>query len=173
LELARATNPDLVILDLILTEIGGLSICGILRHASQLPILILTAPNRELDKVEALGSGVDAYLTKPFAPVELQARLRALLRRARSPYVADEIRAGNLRLNLASRRGFLRDRELKSSPKEFALLAELKRHRDALLTRDLLLARIWGSDNLGDSPTVDVHANNLREIIEIDPAPPS
>ena len=172
LELASATKPDPVILDLTLPEIDGLAVCRSLRQISQVPILILTARASELDKVMGLEGGADDYLTKPFNLGELLARLRALLRRAQSTYVADEVRAGNLRLNLVSHRGFLSDREVKLRPKEFALLAELTRNRGAVLRRDLLVARIWGNDFMGDSRTLDVHVSSLREKIETDPTRP-
>jgi DNA-binding response OmpR family regulator len=173
LEQARATNPGLVILDLMLPEVDGLTVCRSLRQISQVPILILTARTGELDKIIGLESGADDYLTKPFSLGELQARIRALLRRAGSSRSVDDLRAGDLCLNFVSRRSFLADRELLLSPKEFSLLAELMRHQGAVLTRDLLLTRIWGYDYYGDSRTVDVHVRWLREKIETDPARPA
>ncbi len=172
LQQARSANPGLVILDLMLPEIDGLTVCRSLRQLSQVPVLILTARTGELDKIVGLESGADDYLTKPFSLGELLARVRALLRRARSGHTADDIRSGNLHLNLVSRRSFIDDREIILGPKEFSLLAELMRHRGAVLTRDLLLARIWGYDYLGDSRTVDVHVRWLREKIEVDPTHP-
>ncbi len=172
LEVARAQSPDLVILDLMLPELDGLTVCRSLRQASDTPILILTARTGELDKIIGLESGADDYLTKPFSLGELQARIRALLRRAGPRRVSDEIRSGNLLLNLISRRAFLGERELVLSPKEFSLLAELMRHQGAVLSRDLLLTRVWGYDFYGDSRTVDVHVRWLREKIEADPSQP-
>lgn len=172
LEQARDEMPDLVILDLMLPEIDGLTVCRNLRQISDVPILILTARTGELDKIVGLESGADDYLTKPFSLGELQARVRALLRRAGATGAADEIASGDLRLNLISRRAFLDDKELVLSPKEFSLLAELMRHQGAVLTRDLLLTRVWGYDFFGDSRTVDVHVRWLREKIEQDPARP-
>jgi DNA-binding response OmpR family regulator len=173
LELARSEGPDLVILDLMLPEIDGLTICRSLRQMSQVPILILTARTGELDKIVGLESGADDYLTKPFSFGELQARIRALLRRSTSARLDDDIQAGDLRLNIVSRRAYIRTRELALSPKEFSLLAELMRHQGAVLSRDLLLTRIWGYDYYGDSRTVDVHVRWIREKIEEDPARPS
>jgi DNA-binding response OmpR family regulator len=173
LDQAQKTNPDLVILDLMLPEIDGLTVCRSLRNVSEVPILMLTARTGELDKIVGLESGADDYLTKPFSLGELQARLRALLRRAKAGKTAGEIRAGNLYLNLTSRRGFLDDREIMLGPKEFSLLAELIRNQGAVLTRDLLLARIWGHDYFGESRTVDVHVRWLRGKIEIDPTRPT
>ncbi len=173
LDVARAQSPDLVILDLMLPELDGLTVCRSLRQAADTPILILTARTGELDKIIGLESGADDYLTKPFSLGELQARIRALLRRAGPRRVSDEIRSGDLLLNLVSRRAFVGDRELALSPKEFSLLAELMRHHGAVLSRDLLLTRVWGYDYYGDSRTVDVHVRWLREKIEMDPSQPA
>jgi DNA-binding response OmpR family regulator len=173
LERARAEKPDLVVLDLMLPELDGLTVCRSLRQVSDVPILVLTARTGELDKIIGLESGADDYLTKPFSLGELQARIRALLRRAGPRQRDDEIRSGDLSLNLVSRRAFLGDKELLLSPKEFSLLAELMRHQGAVLTRDLLLNRIWGYDFYGDTRTVDVHIRWLREKIEADPSNPT
>ncbi|MEJ5199965.1 MAG: response regulator transcription factor [Anaerolineae bacterium] len=172
LALAQAEKPDLVILDLMLPELDGLSVCRSLRQASDVPVLVLTARTGELDKIVGLESGADDYMTKPFSLGELQARIRALLRRASPRRVSDELVSGDLTLNLISRRAFLAGRELALSPKEFSLLAELMRHQGAVLSRDLLLTRVWGYDFYGDSRTVDVHVRWLREKIEPDPANP-
>lgn len=173
LEVARTGAPDLVILDLMLPELDGLTVCRSLRQASDVPILILTARTGELDKIIGLESGADDYLTKPFSLGELQARIRALLRRAGPRRISDELRSGDLTLNLVSRRAYLGDRELVLSPKEFSLLAELVRHQGAVLSRDLLLTRVWGYDYYGDSRTVDVHVRWLREKIEPNPSQPT
>ncbi len=172
LDLARSEAPDLVILDLMMPQLDGLTVCRSIRQAADTPILILTARTGELDKIIGLESGADDYLTKPFSLGELQARIRALLRRAGPRQASDELQAGDLRLNMISRRAFLGDRELVLSPKEFSLLAELMRHRGAVLSRDLLLTRVWGYDFYGDNRTVDVHVRWLREKIEADPAQP-
>jgi DNA-binding response OmpR family regulator len=172
LEQARAEAPDLVVLDLMLPELDGLTVCRSLRQHSDVPILILTARTGELDKIVGLESGADDYLTKPFSLGELQARIRALLRRAGSAQARDELRANDLWLNLVSRRAFLDGKELVLSPKEFSLLAELMRHQGAVLSRDLLLTRVWGYDFYGDTRTVDVHVRWLREKIEQDASRP-
>ena len=173
LEQAGVQNPDLIVLDLMLPEVDGLVVCRSLRQKSNTPILLLTARAGELDKIIGLESGADDYLTKPFSLGELQARIRALLRRSTLHQGGDEIRSGNLRLDLTSRRAFRSNGELALSPKEFNLLAELMRHRGAVLSRDLLLTRIWGSDFIGDARTVDVHVHWLREKIEDNPSVPS
>jgi len=172
LEQARSSSPDLVILDLMLPEIDGLTVCRSLRAAADTPILVLTARTGELDKIIGLESGADDYMTKPFSLGELQARIRALLRRAGPRQHGDEIRSGNLVLNLTSRKAFLGENELNLSPKEFSLLVELMRHQGAVLSRDLLLTRVWGYDYYGDSRTVDVHVRWLREKIESDSSSP-
>ncbi len=173
LEIARTESPDLIVLDLMMPELDGLTVCRTLRQVSDTPILVLTARTGELDKIIGLESGADDYMTKPFSLGELQARLRALLRRAGPRRVSDEIRSGDLLLNLVSRRAFLADKELVLSPKEFSLLAELMRHQGAVLSRDLLLTRVWGYDFFGDSRTVDVHVRWLREKIEDSPSHPA
>jgi DNA-binding response OmpR family regulator len=172
LELARSASPDLVVLDLMLPEIDGLTVCRSLRAVADTPILVLTARTGELDKIIGLESGADDYMTKPFSLGELQARIRALLRRAGPRRQSDEMRSGNLVLNMTSRQAFLDNAELTLSPREFSLLAELMRHQGAVLSRDLLLTRVWGYDYFGDSRTVDVHVRWLREKIEVDPSSP-
>jgi DNA-binding response OmpR family regulator len=173
LEIARTESPDLIVLDLMMPELDGLTVTRTLRQVSDTPILVLTARTGELDKIIGLESGADDYMTKPFSLGELQARLRALLRRAGPRRTSDEIRSGDLVLNLVSRRAYLGDKELVLSPKEFSLLAELMRHQGAVLSRDLLLTRVWGYDFFGDSRTVDVHVRWLREKIEPNPSEPS
>jgi DNA-binding response OmpR family regulator len=173
LELARVESPNLVILDLMLPELDGLTVCRSVRQISDVPILILTARTGELDKIVGLESGADDYLTKPFSLGELQARIRALLRRAGPRRSSDELASGDLLLNMVSRRAELGGKDLVLSPKEFSLLAELLRHRGAVLSRDLLLTRVWGYDFYGDSRTVDVHIRWLREKIEPDPSDPT
>jgi DNA-binding response OmpR family regulator len=163
-----------------LPELDGLTVCRTLRQTADMPILMLTARTGELDKIVGLESGADDYLTKPFSVGELLARIRALLRRSGPRPAGDELKPGDpltgsgsiLALNLVSRRASLGGQELLLSPKEFNLLAELLRNRGAVLSRDLLLTRVWGYDYVGDSRTVDVHVRWLREKIEADPANP-
>jgi len=172
LEQARIQDPDLVILDLMLPELDGLTVCRSLRRSSRVPILMLTARSGEMDKIVGLESGADDYMTKPFSLGELHARIRALLRRSGSSQLGEEVRSGNLSLNFVSRRATLDGKDLPLSPREFGLLAELMRNPDAVLTRDLLLSRVWGPDFYGDTHTLDVHVRWVREKIEDDPANP-
>jgi DNA-binding response OmpR family regulator len=135
------------------------------------PIVLLTARSGEVDRIVGLDSGADDYIVKPFSVGELLARLRAVLRRGR-PEPTLRLEAGDLILDLVSHRAWRAKQLLNLSPKEFDLLAELMRHKGAVLTRDLLLQRVWGFDFAGDTRTVDVHIRWLREKIEEDPANP-
>jgi DNA-binding response OmpR family regulator len=172
LDAARAGQPDLVILDLMLPGLDGLSVCRAIRHEASTPILILTARSGEVDRIVGLDSGADDYLVKPFSLGELLARIRALLRRG-SVAPATRLEADDLTLDLVSHKAHVAGRELALAPKEFDLLAELIRHKGAVLSRDLLLERVWGFDFSGDTRTVDVHIRWLREKIESDPANPT
>lgn len=176
IEMARREKPAVVILDLMLPDLDGLSVCRSLRRepdTAEVAILILTARTGEVDKIVGLETGADDYLTKPFSLGELLARVRAMLRRARSSAPRDVLHAGDLTLDLITRRALRHNQELTLTPKEFSLLAELMRHRGAVLSRDLLLDRVWGYDYFGDTRTVDVHVRWLREKIENDPAHPT
>ena len=174
LRLAREAAPDLVILDLMLPELDGLSLCRMLRRDSSVPIIMLTARGTEMDKITGLETGADDYVVKPFSLGELLARVRANLRRvAGEPRQAQtRLQAGDLLLDLVGRRATLGQTEVKLTHREFDLLAELMRNQGAVLSRDLLLARVWGYDYVGGSHTVDVHVRWLREKIEEDPSAP-
>ena len=174
LQLAREQAPDLVILDLMLPELDGLSLCRMLRRDSSVPIIMLTARGTEMDKIAGLETGADDYVVKPFSLGELLARVRANLRRAstdtRAP--ASRLQSSDLSLDLLARRVHLAGEEIKLTHREFDLLAELMRNQGAVLSRDLLLTRVWGYDYGGDSHTVDVHIRWLREKVEADPSAP-
>lgn len=175
LQMARETAPDLIILDLMLPELDGLSLCRILRRDSNIPIIMLTARGTEMDRITGLETGADDYVVKPFSLGELLARVRANLRRATANNRAATTRltSGELTLDLLARRAYLHQAELKLTHREFDLLAELMRNQGAVLSRDLLLNRVWGYDYVGDSHTVDVHIRWLREKIELDPSAPT
>ncbi len=172
LEKARSKAPDLIILDLMLPGLDGLSLMRALRQESDVPVLMLTARTSEMDKIVGLESGADDYLTKPFSLGEMLARIRALLRRSERTATRDTLASGGIRLDLVSLRAMLDGQDLRLSPKEFSLLAELMRHERAVLSRDLLLTRVWGYEYAGDTRTVDVHIRWLREKIESDPSNP-
>jgi DNA-binding response OmpR family regulator len=173
LRAAREGSPDLVILDVMLPRLDGLTVCRILRRESEVPIVLLTARGTEADKIIGLETGADDYIVKPFSLGEFLARVRAALRRGRPASAAPaELVSGNLRLDLAGRRAFRGEEEIPLAPREFDLLAMLMRNRGAVLTRELLLARVWGEDFPGDARTVDVHIRWLRQKIELDASDP-
>jgi DNA-binding response OmpR family regulator len=173
LALARMEPPDLVILDVMLPKLDGLTVCRILRRESAVPIILLTARGTETDKIIGLEIGADDYVVKPFSLGELLARVRAGLRRGSATRRAPtELVAADLRLDLSARRAFLAEREVNLAPREFELLATLMRDRGAVLSRDLLLSRVWGDDYPGDPRTVDVHVRWLRQKLEADPSDP-
>jgi DNA-binding response OmpR family regulator len=173
LEVARGETPDLIVLDVMLPALDGLTVCRILRRESQVPIILLTARGTETDKIIGLETGADDYIVKPFSLGEFLARVRAALRRGRSTVESTDISSEDLRLDLVARRAYLADEELQLAPREFELLTTLMRNRGAVLTRELLLARVWGQDFFGDSRTVDVHIRWLRQKIEADPSKPN
>jgi len=173
LELARSQTPDLVVLDVMLPQLDGLSVCRILRREMDIPIILLTARSSEVDKIIGLDSGADDYITKPFSLGEFLARVRAALRRRPKPAAPQQLQSGDLMLDLIGRRVFKEGRELNLSHKEFDLLAELMQNQDMVLSRDLLLTKVWGYDYYGESRTVDVHIRWLREKIEENPSKPA
>lgn len=172
LTMARAQPLDLIVLDVMLPSLDGLSVCRILRRELDVPIIILTARSSEVDKIIGLDSGADDYITKPFSLGEFMARVRAALRRNPKSGVAERLTSGDLSLDLVARKAYKGDVELNLSFKEFDLLAELIRSRGVVLSRDLLLTKVWGYDYYGESRTVDVHIRWLREKIEDEPSRP-
>jgi DNA-binding response OmpR family regulator len=156
-----------------LPGLDGLSACRALRTAElDVPVLMLSARSGEVDKIVGLESGADDYVTKPFSTGELLARVRALLRRVPAARVT-RLESGDLALDIIGRRASRGGRELRLTNKEVSLLAELMRNRGVVLSRDLLLEKIWGYDYIGDSRTVDVHIRWLREKIEDNPSEPA
>ncbi len=176
LDITRDKKPDLIVLDIMLPKLDGLSVCRIIRRdpeVAEIPIIMLTARGTQGDKMVGLDSGADDYITKPFALGELLARIRAVLRRSPGHEVQHErLTAGTISVDLSARRAYREDQELQLSSKEFDLLAELMRNRGAVLSRDLILSRVWGYDYYSDSRTVDVHVRWLRQKIEEDPSNP-
>ena len=173
LKMARAQPLDLIVLDVMLPQLDGLSVCRILRRELDVPIIILTARSSEVDKIIGLDSGADDYITKPFNLGEFLARVRAALRRHPKASSAERLTSGDLSLDLVARKAHKGDGELNLSFKEFDLLAELIRGRGVVLSRDLLLTKVWGYDYYGESRTVDVHIRWLREKIEDEPSKPT
>jgi DNA-binding response OmpR family regulator len=182
LEAARRFLPDLVLLDLMLPGLDGIEVCRILRQETSIPIIMLTARDDEVDRIIGLEIGADDYVTKPFSTRELLARIKAHLRRTRldqaaqqapPPPSVDILRFGNLAINLTRHEVTLDDQPLALKPKEFDLLLLLAQHRGQVLTRELIMQRVWGWEFSGGSRTVDVHIRWLREKIEHDPTQPS
>jgi DNA-binding response OmpR family regulator len=172
LRLGREVEPDLIVLDVMLPELDGLTVCRVLRRESQVPIILLTARGTESDKIIGLETGADDYIVKPFSLGEFLARVRAALRRGEAAAPRDELRAGDFRLDLIGRRAYQSDLELQLAPREFELLSTFMRNKGAVLTRDMLLANVWGDNYIGDERTVDVHIRWLRQKIEAEPSDP-
>lgn len=176
LEKIREERPDLIVLDIMLPKLDGLSLCRIVRRdtaTAHIPIIMLTARGTEVDKIVGLESGADDYVVKPLALGEFLARVRAVMRRAPGrPALQDELVSNDLVLSLTGRRLYKADEETKLSNKEFDLLAELMRNKGVVLSRDLILTKVWGYDYFVDKRTVDVHIRWLREKIEDDASDP-
>lgn len=156
--------PDLLVLDLMLPDTDGLSLCREIRRFSQLPILMVSARGDDVDRIIGLEVGADDYLGKPFHPKELVARVRALLRRSQNSTSSqgDTLVQGSLRLQIQSHRAFLGGAEVHLTPIEFSLLRNFAQHPGQAFSRQDLLDRIWGPEFIGDERTVDAHIRNLR-----------
>ncbi|HEY8030389.1 MAG TPA: response regulator transcription factor [Gaiellaceae bacterium] len=165
LRLVESEKPSLVVLDLMLPDLDGVEVCKRIRQHSDLPVLMLTARDEDVDKIIGLEVGADDYMTKPFNPRELVARVRAILRRSTAHGTDREsavIHHGDLSVDAGRREAKVGDQEIQLAPKEFDLLWELLDHRGLVLTRDQLLERVWGYTFAGDTRTVDVHVRQLR-----------
>jgi len=165
LEKASAAPPSLIVLDLMLPDLDGIDVCRRLRQRSDVPILMLSARDEDIDKIIGLEVGADDYLTKPFNPGELVARVKSILRRSspeRREFVSEVIDHGALHIDAGRREVTVAGTEVQLAPKEFDLLWDLLDHRGLVLTRDQLLERVWGYTFAGDTRTVDVHVRQLR-----------
>ncbi len=165
LSAAANDSPSLIVLDLMLPDIDGIEVCKRIRQRSDVPILMLTARDEDVDKIIGLEVGADDYLTKPFNPRELVARVKSVLRRsapARQDPENAVIKHGDLTVDSGRREVRVGEEEIQLAPKEFDLLWELLDHRGLVLTRDQLLERVWGYTFAGDTRTVDVHVRQLR-----------
>jgi len=171
-----AGNFDVVLLDLMLPKVSGLDVCRVIRAASDVPIIIVSAKGEEVDMVLMLEIGADDYVTKPYRLRELVARIRAVLRRRESidhdRVDEDEIVRGDIRMDVDARRCFIDGEEIKLRKKEFALLRLLLENPGRVLTREVLIDRVWGNDYVGDTKTLDVHIKRLRTLIEVNPKTP-
>jgi two-component system OmpR family response regulator len=168
LEMARKNKPDLIVLDIMLPKMSGFEVCRILRKEMDVPILMLTARDDEIDRVTGLDLGADDYMTKPFSMRELLARIRAMLRRVEIQAVIPEtpLRFGDIEVDILHHMITWAGVTLNLSPKEFDLLAFLTSNKGLVFSRDQLLEKVWGYDYSGDTRTVDVHIRWLREKIE-------
>ena len=165
LEQVAQEKPSLIVLDLMLPDMDGLEVCCRIRQTSDIPILMLTARDEDVDKIIGLEVGADDYLTKPFNPRELVARVKSILRRSvpeRREVQTKQIKHGDLEIDVGRREVLVSGKEVQLAPKEFDLLWELLDHRGLVLTRDQLLERVWGYTFAGDTRTVDVHVRQLR-----------
>jgi len=183
LSLYEETDPDILLLDLMLPKMSGVDVCRSIRTRSRVPIIMVTAKGTEIDTVVALEMGADDYVTKPYRLRELVARMRAVLRRAPGgpdsfePAAIDLDREGvwessGIKMDFDQRRAFVRGEEVHLRRKEFELLRLLIENSGRVLTRDVLIDRVWGTDYIGDTKTLDVHIKRLRSRIEADPSAP-
>lgn len=169
---------DLIILDIMIPSMTGFEICKRLREEVDTPILMVSAKKEDIDKIRALGFGADDYITKPFSPNELVARVKSHLNRfdrlTKGPQsISDEIlEVNDIRLNTKSHKVFSFDQEINLTTKEFELLKFLMKHPNQVFSKEDLFERVWGLDSLGDTSTVVVHIKRLREKIEFDPKNP-
>ncbi|MBU6233884.1 MAG: response regulator transcription factor [Acidobacteria bacterium] len=168
---------DIVLLDLMLPRVSGLDVCRTIRNLSDVPIIVVSAKGEEVDTVLMLEIGADDYVTKPYRLRELVARMRAVLRRreraaATKSSAVDVLEVGPVRLELDTRRCFVRGEEVKLRKKEFALLGQLLTNVGRVMTREVLIDRVWGSDYVGDTKTLDVHIKRLRSVVEVKPKDP-
>ena len=172
----NADGADLILLDLMIPEVSGVEVCRTIRTQSQVPIIMLTAKDAEIDKVVGLELGADDYVTKPYSSRELIARIKAVLRRGLtedgSNQDQDLLEVGPIRLNIGKHQVFVSGNPVALPLKEFELLEFLMRNSGRVLTRSQLIDRVWGGDYCGDTKTLDVHIKRLRAKVEADPANP-
>jgi two-component system response regulator RegX3 len=170
LDLFDAVKPDLVLLDVMLPKISGVDVCRELRRRSAVPIIMVTAKGSEIDTVVGLEVGADDYVTKPYRLRELVARMRAVLRRRPS---GDVLEVGDVRLDPERHEVEIRGEQVRLPLKEFELLEILLSNAGRVLPRETLIDRVWGTDYVGDTKTLDVHIKRLRAKVEKDPAVPT
>jgi two-component system alkaline phosphatase synthesis response regulator PhoP len=172
LNLARKESPDLIVLDLMLPDLDGFEICRTLRHESDVPIIMLTARTTDRDKLTGLDLGADDYVTKPFSPKELAARVRAVLRRLPGERGPEEVTCGELTMNFGKHEAWFADEPLELTSVEFKLLGALVKEPGRVFTRASLIEEALGYDFEGFDRTIDVHVLNLRRKLESDPGHP-
>ena len=174
--ICREKEFDMIILDIMMPDLDGFSVCRKLREKLDIPILMVTAKKEDIDKIRGLGLGADDYIVKPFSPSELAARVQANLaaydRLKRPQESHSEITVGAIRINTGSHRVFVKGNEIPLKNKEYELLLFLVTNADMVFDKETLYEKIWGMDAVGDNATVAVHINRLREKIEDDPSDP-
>lgn len=175
-ELAKETEYDIILLDLMLPKLDGLSVCQQIREFSNVPIVMLTAKGEDMDKILGLEYGADDYITKPFNILEVKARIKAIMRRIVKPDISLEdsrlLKAADLALDCENKRVFIGNKEINLTAKEFDVLEILALNPNKIYSRENLLNIVWGYEYLGDVRTVDVHIRRLREKIEENPGEP-
>ena len=176
LNMAKANEYDMILLDIMLPKMDGFEVCQAIREFSDMPIVMLTAKGDDMDKILGLDYGADDYITKPFNILEVKARIKAIMRRTAGPREKKEVSSivekGDLRLDCDSRRLFISGREVNLTAKEFDLLELLVKNENKVYSRENLLGLVWGKDYPGDGRTVEVHVRRLREKIETNPSEP-
>lgn len=173
LHIFRDFQPDLVVLDIMLPEVDGLEVLRQLRQTSDVYVIMLTAKADEVDKLIGLGLGADDYVTKPFSPRELVARIKASLRRLSGRQAPKELISTHLRVDEEARLAWKDGQQLDLTPIEFDLLHTLMRHHGRALSREQLIEQVWEYDYYGDDRVVDVHIGRLRKKVEDDPTEPT
>lgn len=177
IDLFNSFSPDLILLDLMIPEVSGTEVCRVIRSTSQVPIIMLTAKDSEIDKVVGLELGADDYVTKPYSSRELLARIKAVMRRNSNEGATfdegAELTVGPIRMELDKHRVTVNSTPVTFPLKEFELLEYLMRNSGRVLTRSQLIDRVWGNDYFGDTKTLDVHIKRLRAKVEADPANPT
>jgi len=176
LAMAKEKEYDIVLLDLMLPKLSGMEVCQQIREFSNVPIVMLTAKNDDMDKIMGLEYGADDYITKPFNILEVKARIKAIMRRTGKKEKKKDkdsvIEVGDLRLDREGRRVFIAEKEINLTAKEYDVLELLVLNPNKVYSRDKLLGLVWGTDYPGDARTVDVHIRRLREKIENSPSDP-
>mgnify|MGYP000638479406 FL=1 len=173
-ELFKSTNPDIVLLDLMMPGMSGNEVCRVIRQTSNVPVIMLTAKDSEIDKVVGLEIGADDYVTKPYSTRELLARMKAVLRRNSEPTPVTDglLEGGPVSMDVDRHLVFVNGQKVAMPLKEFELLELLLENRNRVLTRAQIIDRVWGSNYFGDTKTLDVHVKRIRSKIEDDPARP-
>lgn len=176
LELAKANRYDIILLDIMLPKLTGFEVCQQIREFSNVPIIMLTAKDDDMDKILGLEYGADDYITKPFNILEVKARIKAIMRRVEpkrgQAEAHKDLVSGEMRLDCEGRRAYIAGREIGLTAKEFEVLELLMTNPNKVYSREALLKIVWGSDYPGDVRTVDVHIRRLREKIESNPSEP-